>query len=121
MKWLSDNMDGKRHYGYMGTELDDDSLPVARDALVFMVVSLNDRWKLPVGYFLIAGLGVSERRNLVMQGLEKLHSVGATVKSLTCDGASANLSMIKHLGCNFECETVESAFPHPVTHRHQFA
>lgn len=68
-----------------------------------------------VPYFLIAGLGANVRGNVVQQCLEKLHSVGATVSSITFDGTSAYLSMIKHLGCNFEHETVESAFPHPVT------
>lgn len=109
--------DGMMYHGYidMGTEMDDDSLPIAKEALVLMVVSINDGWKLPVGYFLIAGLGASERGNVVHQCLEKLHLVGATVSSITCDGASANVSTIKHLGCNFEYETVESSFPHPVT------
>lgn len=111
--------DGKRCYGYidMGTELDNDtdSLPVAREALTFMIVSVNDSWKLPVGYFLTAGLGAREKGNLVEQCLTMLHSVGVTVISLTCDGASTNLSMIKNLGCTFEFDTVESAFPHPVT------
>ena len=37
----------------MGTELDNDALPVAKATLVFMVVDLKSSWKLPVGYFLI--------------------------------------------------------------------
>lgn len=49
----------------MGTELDHDSLPVAREAFIFMVVAVNVSWKLPIGYFLIAGLGSKERGNLV--------------------------------------------------------
>ena len=47
--------DGKGNYhGFidMGTELNDDSLPVAKEALVFMVNAVNQSWKLPVGYFL---------------------------------------------------------------------
>ena len=30
---------------------DDDSTPVAKDALVFMVVSVNGLWKVPCAYF----------------------------------------------------------------------
>ena len=43
--------DGKRYYSFvdMGTELDDDSIPVAREALVFMVNSVNGSRKLPIG------------------------------------------------------------------------
>ena len=57
--------DGKKYHGYidMGTELNDDSIPVAREALTFMIVSLNASWKLPVGYFLISGLGAKEKGN----------------------------------------------------------
>lgn len=45
--------------------VDDDSLPVATDAFVFMVVALNSYWKLAIGYFLINGLSGEERANLV--------------------------------------------------------
>jgi len=45
--------DGQSYVGYvdLGTNVDDDSLPVAREALVFMIVSVTERWKIPVGYF----------------------------------------------------------------------
>jgi len=36
---------------------DDDSMPVAKEALTFMVVGVNDSFKVPVGYFLIDDLG----------------------------------------------------------------
>ena len=88
--------DGKRCRGYidMGTEFDDDSLPIAKEALTFMIVSVNGSWRPPIDYLFIAGLGAKERGNLVQQCLTKLHSVGVTVTSLTFDGVSSNLSMI---------------------------
>ena len=51
--------DGKRYRGFadLGTGInDDDSVPEATDALVFMAVSVNSSWKVPCGYFLVAGL-----------------------------------------------------------------
>ncbi|KAF0711141.1 THAP domain-containing protein 1-like [Aphis craccivora] len=42
-----------------------DSLPKATQALVFMLVSMNSNWKVPVGYFLINGIGSTEKANLV--------------------------------------------------------
>ncbi len=63
----------------MGTELDSDTLSVAKNALTFMVVAVNDRWKLPVGYFLIDGLNGTERSNLVLKCLEKLDAVDINV------------------------------------------
>ena len=53
--------DGKKCQGYsdMGTERDDERLPVAKEALIFMVVALNGSWKLPVGYFALCRNGCS--------------------------------------------------------------
>jgi len=48
----------------MGTGLDDDSMPVAKEALKFMVVGVNDSFKVPAGYFLIGDLGGTEKANL---------------------------------------------------------
>jgi len=54
VKW-----DGQKFQGYidMGTGLHDDGMPIAKEALTFMVVGVNDSFKVPVGYFLIDGLG----------------------------------------------------------------
>ena len=56
----------------MGTGIEMDSLPPAKDVLVFMVVGVNGAWKAPVGYFLIDGLDSIERANLVHQCLTPL-------------------------------------------------
>ncbi len=57
--------DGSNFGGYIdnGTNLDDDELPVAKDALVFMATRLNRSWKVPVSYYFIDGLSASERGN----------------------------------------------------------
>lgn len=109
VKW-----DGNKFHGYvdMGSEIGDDSLPMAKEALMFMVASVNGTWKLPVGYFLIADLGPAERANFVKQCLTKLYYAGVTVASLT-----SNITMINNLGCTFEFDTIESAFKHLVTEK----
>jgi len=111
--------DGRKYHGYidMGTCLDDDGLPEAKDALVFMVVELKSSWKLPVGYFLINGLGCEERKNLVLDCIEKLYSkANVSVVALTHDGASANLSMLQLLGVRLDDpENIKPYFDHPVT------
>ncbi len=50
--------DGKKYRGFvdLGTDIDDDSLPEATEALVFMAISVNSNWKVPCGYFLVNGL-----------------------------------------------------------------
>ena len=90
------DFDGKRVVGYVdvGTHVDDDSLPEATEALVFLVVCLNGSWKVPIAYFLIHGLSGVERANIVKQCLEKLHEVGVKVVGLICDGPSCHMSML---------------------------
>ncbi|KAG8174446.1 hypothetical protein JTE90_027101 [Oedothorax gibbosus] len=57
--------DGKECHGYVNhgnydSNNDDDSLPLAKDAFVLLVVCINGHWKLPVGYFLTDGLNSCE-------------------------------------------------------------
>ena len=111
------DFDGVKFHGQidMGTELDDDALPVAKEALVFMVVDLKSSWKLPVGYFLINGLGGEERKALVTDCIERLYAAGVIVVSLTHDGAAANLSMLQSLGITWsDTGNVKSFFRHPL-------
>jgi hypothetical protein len=46
---------GKRQIGYVnyGYDMESDSLPEAKDALVFLLVALNSRWKLPKRHTII--------------------------------------------------------------------
>lgn len=47
--------DGTKCYGRvdMGTDMDNDSLKTVKQCFVFLVVSVNENWKLPIGYFMI--------------------------------------------------------------------
>ena len=107
--------DGKKFVGYVdvGSSVDDDSTPVAAEALVLMVVCLNDKWKVPCGYFLIDGLNGSERANIINQCLLKLNDVGVSVASVTCDGPSCNFSMMEALGTKLDPPSMQTWFPHP--------
>jgi len=56
--------DGTKMHGFvdMGTniETEDDNAVHAKNAFVFMAVGINGHWKMPIGYFLVAGLNGSE-------------------------------------------------------------
>ena len=57
---------GKFHgYVDLGCGIVNDSLLPAKDALVLMVVAIDDSWKIPVAYFLIDGLTGEECANIV--------------------------------------------------------
>ena len=48
--------------GLLGAVADQEK--IARDAYVFMIVEVNSGWKLPLGYFFIAGLNSRGRYSL---------------------------------------------------------
>ncbi len=48
-----------------------DSDVMATQALVFLVVAINESWKLPISFFFIHGLDGHERANLVQIALSK--------------------------------------------------
>lgn len=81
----------------------------------FVVVCHTFAFKVPVGYFLIDGLGGTERGNLVLQVLTKFHSVGVNIVSLTFDGATPNVSVVKNFSCNLDPDNVKLYFNHPAS------
>ena len=96
-----------------GTKVDDDSLPEATEALVYLAVSVNSNWKVPCGYFLVNGLTAEEKANLTKDCLTKLHKVGVKVVSFTCDGPTTHQAMLKLLGARLSADNMQAYFPHP--------
>ena len=82
--------DGKQHVGFvnLGTNIDDDYLPAATNALVFLLVPINSNWKIPVAYYLTNGLTGKVLANLTRNILAHL----------VCDGCGGNQSMLSELG-----------------------
>ena len=109
--------DGNKFRGYvdLGNAVeDDDSAPIAKDALVFMVVGVNETWKVPVGYFFVDGLSGKERANLVKVCIKKLYDVGVEVISLICDGPSCHFAMLRELGASLSPPDLKPYFTHPL-------
>ncbi|CAL1295611.1 unnamed protein product [Larinioides sclopetarius] len=109
--------DGKKFCGYvdLGTDIDDDQMPIATQAYTFLLNSVNGNWKIPIGYFLIDGLDANERANLIRKSLEMIHETGIDVISLTFDGTSVNLSTAHCLGCTFDSQSLKTSFKHPIS------
>ena len=107
--------DGKKYNGYvdLGNDVNDDTLPVAGDALVFMVVAVDGSWKVPCTYFFIDGLSGNERANFVKVCIQRLSNVGVKVTSLTCDGLSCHFSMLSALGASLKPSNLILYFPRP--------
>jgi len=90
---------------------------VATEALVFMLVSINGRWKLPIGYVFINKLTAVTQAELIKSALTPPYNAGLTVHSVTCDSAYTNFSTFKLLGCSAEnsYDDIKCWFDHPVT------
>lgn len=60
--------DGTNYHGYVnvGESICNETMEKAKEALVFLVVALNEAWKIPVGYFLINHINSSQKSELVI-------------------------------------------------------
>ena len=75
-----------------------DKITIAKEALVFLVSSLNETWKIPVGYFFVSGVCAEEKANMILSLLRELHETGVDVHAFTFDGLPANFSVVEKLG-----------------------
>lgn len=103
--------DGIKYYGYVniGGNTQSDSMEVATECFVLMVVCVNESWKLPVGYFPCDHLSSIQKSELVKQAID-LHKTKINVISLTFDGCPTNLTMTKILGCNLNFKNLKTDF-----------
>lgn len=104
--------DGKKTHGYVEVSSDfgSESLEVATQALVIMLVGINNSYKIPIGYFLIHTATGEQRATLVRVGIEMSQEVGVEVTNLTFDGAPSNFAMSRCLGC--ELDSVDTLKPY---------
>ena len=92
--------DGKQYVGFvnLGENFDDDTLPAASNALVYLLVPLNCNWKAPVAYYLTDGLTGDVLANLTSNVLTYLHENSIDVRVLVCDVVVATRICYLHLG-----------------------
>lgn len=95
--------DGKedKFVGYCdfgGIQVETQETP-ATEALFFMLVGLNGKWKWPIGYFLQAKSTAIIQAGLITTAIKMAKEAGARVWGVTCDGTTTNLSTMTHLGC----------------------
>lgn len=100
----------------MGNTLEiEGSNTAATKVLVFMLVSLNEKWMLPVGYVFQNKVTAAVQAELVKTALMLSHKSGLKVWRVTCDGAYSNFSTMKILGCKVgdNYDDMQCWFSHP--------
>ncbi|KAL1486334.1 hypothetical protein MTO96_009318 [Rhipicephalus appendiculatus] len=81
-----------------------------------MVVGVAALWKMPLGYFLSAGLSAEVLKNLLVEAICCITECGLEVVAVVCDCLAANVAMAKLLGCHVHKHTfanLKTFFPHP--------
>lgn len=89
-----------------------DGKTFAKEALVFLVSGVNESFKVPVAYFLIAGLKGHERAALLREVLLFVSKTGVKIIGLVFDGLVANLAMVRILGANIKANRPYIINPH---------
>lgn len=74
----------------------------ATQALFFLLVALNGKWRLPIAYFLINTITAACQGELIKTALTLTDEKCVRVRSITFDGAAVNLSTAKYLGKSCE-------------------
>lgn len=81
-------------------------------ALVIMVVSLDEHWKMPLGYFATTSVDTPTLVGIINESLDRLHDVGVKFVSLTLDGPTSHFSSMKTLGASFDLDDPRPYFIH---------
>lgn len=101
--------DSKTGYLTYGTETGE---TLAKEALVFLVSGINSKFKIPVGYFLVAGLKANEKAALIQQVILLAGKSGIKVVGLVYDGLVTNMATGKELGAKFKANEAFFVNPH---------
>lgn len=94
----------QRYFGYIsyGIKKDDVLLPIANEAVVFMLSGINREFEFPVCYHLIKKLDTDDKTTLVIEVLKKITECGIVVKNVSFDGLKINFAMCRQLGANLD-------------------
>ena len=91
-----------RYLGYIdlgGSILVDDEDPEAKEALVFMLVSLRKSWKYPIGYVSIDKINAGTLNSLLSEALRQGLEHSIKIRNVTMDGTATNFSAMRMFSC----------------------
>lgn len=94
---------------------DSNKLTSAKEALVFMASAVEEDWKIPVAYYLTAGLNTSDKKKIVESVMIALEKVNVKVIGFTFDGTATNIAVANSFGCNLKINDrpLLTHFKHP--------
>lgn len=94
----------QKYFGYVsyGIKPDETLLPIANEALVFMLSGINFHFEFPIGYHFIKSLSSDEKAKLLSEIITEVTKCGVIIKCITFDGLRANFKMCADLKANLD-------------------
>lgn len=101
VQWCENQKKFKGHITYGSIPQNSEYLPVANNAIVFMVNGINMNFNLPVAFQFINCLQAHEKAALVLVVLRALTEIGLKIVVLLFDGLISNFTTCALLGASF--------------------
>lgn len=111
----------KKYLGFInyGFRTNVEEMPLAKNALVFMLNGINANFNMPIAFYFIETLTASEKANLLTEILIALNECGIRVLTVTFDGLSTNITMCQTLGACFDMDDFKPYFLSPNGEKHK--
>lgn len=93
-----------------GIRNDGTNLPIAKQALVFMLNGVNIDFNLPVAFYFIRELNANEKSSLLAEILKTITDLNIKVISVAFDGLPMNITTCTRLGASFLRKKFEPYF-----------
>lgn len=105
----------KKFLGFIsfGKKGKDGRLPVANQALVFMITGINFNVSIPIAYFFVKSLNGTEKSILIKEILRQISEKGIKLINLTFDGLKSNFTACTRLGASFRLDDFKPFFYNP--------
>lgn len=85
---------------------EDDKIPVANNAVFFLVTLVSTGKSIVLGYFLIKSLNTEEKSRLILDAIDEINATGSFLLSMAFDGLKTNFSTCAALGASFDIENI---------------
>lgn len=89
-------------------------LPVASQALVFLLTGINAEISIPVAHFFIKGLLAEEKAALINKIIIEITRAGGFLINVTFDGYANNFAACRILGASFKLSDLRPFFLNPI-------
>lgn len=92
----------------------DEYLPIASNAIVFMLNGINVQFNLPVAHYFINNLDTSEKMFLLITVVKAITDIGLSITVITFDGLSTNITAMELLGASFDLNNMKPYIRNPI-------